>query len=83
MICTSICEIGGLKWKDKLQQIIASYHYVIKATKPAEGFPMNNMYYELEHLLYFLYSEYAEKKEVLRLFNKINNYIFDQNHKKR
>jgi len=76
-------EIGGLKWKDKLQQIIASYHYVIKATKPAEGFPMNNMYYELEHLLYFLYSEYAEKKEVLRLFNKINNYIFDQNHKKR
>jgi hypothetical protein len=48
-------EIGGLKWEEKKQQILASYDKVVSAMGGYENFPT----YEEEHFLFFLYGRYG------------------------
>jgi len=48
-------EIGGLKWREKKQQILRSYDRIVNAMGGYEGFPT----YEEEHFLFFLYKKYG------------------------
>ena len=64
-------EIGGLKWEDKLKQTIESWEYISCAIQGNKYFPR----YEFEHFLFYLYSIYDDKKEIVRVFNKVNDLV--------
>lgn len=58
-------EAGGLCWKDKQKQI----EYSLKSVQDAcaRGF----RYFTDEHLLFFLYAHFADKKEIGAIYQKI------------
>lgn len=63
-------EIGGLKWEDKLKQMVEGFKYVQKET---DGIENPFFKYEMEHFLFYLYSKYDNKKEIIRIINKVIN----------
>lgn len=65
-------EINGLEWKDKLEQMIENFDYLLSEIEKDEYlFPE----YEFEHLLFFLHSKFKEKKDIVRIFDKVKRYI--------
>ncbi|MCB4791361.1 MAG: tetratricopeptide repeat protein [Elusimicrobia bacterium] len=65
-------EIGGLRWGDKIKQMVERYDYVVDKTK-VNGKSLPD--YEMEHFLFYLYSKYKDKNEILRVFNKVRDGI--------
>jgi hypothetical protein len=59
-------EIGGLRWPDKKNQVLLSYKKISVNTCGNAGCPP----YELEHLLFFLYNKFNNKKLVSDSFVK-------------
>ena len=60
-------EIGGLKWEDKVKQMIERYEYLVDKV----GMGKTPAQYEMEHLLFFLYSKFRDKKDIERTYRKI------------
>ena len=65
-------ETTGLKWADKVKRMQEHIRYYRNRASIETGFP----FYELEHLLVFLYSRYGDKKEIKSVFNKIRQGHF-------
>ncbi|MBU4150005.1 MAG: radical SAM protein, partial [Candidatus Omnitrophica bacterium] len=59
-------EIGGLRWQDKRRQILSSYKKVSDNTCGNPDCPP----YELEHLLFFLYNKFGDKRLICDIFAK-------------
>ncbi len=59
-------EIGGLKWPEKIKQIMSTFRRVIK-----ELGEIPFAEHEYEHFLFFLYSRYSDKKTIKRLFYSV------------
>ncbi|MDD4909338.1 MAG: tetratricopeptide repeat protein [Candidatus Omnitrophica bacterium] len=60
-------ETGGLQWQEKKRQIIAAHKKLINNTCWQSAFPI----YEFEHVLFSLYSRFADKKAVSGIFNEM------------
>ena len=72
-------EIDGLKWEDKLKQMIEYYDYFFNETKiKGSSFPT----YEVEPFLFFLYSKFKDKRDIVRIFNKVSECIQIEKNKK-
>lgn len=61
-------EINGLKWPDKIRQIVHSYNTVIPRTKG--GFWTN----EMEAILFYLYSHLKDKTQIRDVYDKWTNF---------
>lgn len=62
-------EAGGFKWKDKIRQMTAGYDYVVNKTYKYNSYLQA---YEMEHFLFYLYSKFKKKNEIVRIFNKVS-----------
>ncbi|MFC1666951.1 tetratricopeptide repeat protein [Candidatus Omnitrophota bacterium] len=56
-------EANGLKWPEKVRQIVSALHKTVE-TFGESPFPEH----EYEHFLFFLYSNYPDKKVIKKLF---------------
>jgi tetratricopeptide (TPR) repeat protein/radical SAM superfamily enzyme YgiQ (UPF0313 family) len=61
-------EVGGLPWKGKRQAVNADFQYALEQTRDI-GFNLPR--YEAEHLIFYLYSKFDEKKKIVELLKKI------------
>ncbi|MFC2048593.1 tetratricopeptide repeat protein [Elusimicrobiota bacterium] len=65
-------EIGGMKWEEKFNKILGDFEYVYKQLYAINDYfpPM-----EIEHFIFFLFEKYGNKKEVSRVFKKVQKYL--------
>ncbi|MCB4791362.1 MAG: tetratricopeptide repeat protein [Elusimicrobia bacterium] len=64
-------EADGLKWEDKLKQMSDAYDYMQKITNSNSNYLTD---YDAEHMLFYMYSKYKDKKEIVRIFDKLSGY---------
>lgn len=61
-------EANGLKWPQKVKQIITAFKKIIK-----ELGEIPFAEHEYEHFLFFLYSKYSDKKRIKKLFYSVGD----------
>lgn len=59
-------EIGGLRWPEKIKQVMSHFRRVIK-----ELGEIPFAEHEYEHFLFFLYSRYRDKRTIKKLFYSV------------
>jgi radical SAM superfamily enzyme YgiQ (UPF0313 family) len=64
-------EVDGLCWKERLNYMIKAYDLLEKTRK--EGF--NFLSYVNEHLMFYLYSKFNDKKKVVNIYNEITKVM--------
>ena len=65
-------EINGLSWEERLKYMARAHDYVLAETGNEDFKPL---YYEHEHLMFYLYSKFKDKKKIVDVFNAIGRAV--------